>query len=67
MFLQNNHCNYKNLKIDKNNLLILFKNNFIADQLSAYEINKLFFSNLNNFLNSQNLLNADLNKFNDEN
>ena len=43
MFLQSNHCDYKNLKIDKNNLLTLFKDNSITDQLSVYAMNELFF------------------------
>ena len=31
MFLQSNHCDYKNLKIDKNNLLTLSEDDSIAD------------------------------------
>ena len=67
MFLQINHCDYKNLKIDKDNLLTLSEDNSITDQLPACEMNEPFFSNLNNILNGQSLLNTDLNKLDDEN
>ena len=52
MFLQVNHCDYKNLKTDKDNLLTLSEDDSISDQLSACEVNELFFPNLNNILNS---------------
>ena len=52
MFLQINHCDYKNLKIDNDNLLTVSEDDSITDQLSAYEVNELFFLNLNDILNS---------------
>ena len=52
MFLQINHCDYKNLKIDNDNLLTLSEDDSITDKLSAYKMNELFFSNSINILNS---------------
>ena len=46
MFLQINHCNYKNLKVDNNNLLTLSEDDSITDQLSACKVNELFFLKL---------------------
>ena len=67
MFLWANHCDYKNLKIDNNNLLTLSEDGFITDQLPACKMNKPFVSNSNNILNSQGLLNMNSNELNDEN
>ena len=67
MFLRGNHCDYKNLEIDKDNLLALPEDGSITDQLPACEVDEPFSPNLNDIVNGQSLPNADLNELDDEN
>ena len=67
MFLRANHCDYKNLEIDNDNLLALPEDGSITDQLPACEVDEPFVPNPNDILNGQGLLNADPNKLDDEN
>ena len=67
VFLQGNHCDYKNLEIDNDNLLALPEDGSITDQLPACEVDEPFFPNPNDIPNGQGLPNADPNELDDEN
>ena len=67
MFLRGNHCDYKNLEIDNDNLLALPEDGSITDQLPACEVDEPFFPNPNDIPNGQGLPNADPNELDDEN
>ena len=67
VFLRGNHCDYKNLEIDNDNLLALPEDGSITDQLPACEVDEPFFPNPNDIPNGQGLPNADPNELDDEN
>ena len=67
VFLQANQPDYRNLEIDKDNLLALPEDGPITEQLPACEVNEPFFPNLGNIPNGQELPNADLNELDDKN
>ena len=65
MFLQVNHPDYQNLKIDGDNLLTLSKDGPVTDQLLTHKVNKPLLSNFNDSLTGQDM-NTDLNKSDNE-